>query len=280
MYHTQAAFRTLHHQVLSHKGWGLFGLVLMPWIETNPNEIGFLQSFATRSGDPIPQADPEELCRLYALSRVNELLLLRFQRGRADGTDWPGPQISLDEYLMFAERLGIRVEEGRQFSPFYHEIVEVEEASNADQPITLADSIWPCLMLGDMLFSRAGVRVTGGASFIRKDIAESSTLYWAYRRKNRPFCDLSQGWGSNSQWRTSFRRDYRIGPVFYFNVDGKHDLAKQVPTANDRDGLTGTERIELLTNRCFVVAAKPHDDLWPWDDSYTSSGGAVLANPL
>src|SRR5262249_26375282 len=151
-------------------------------------------------------------------------------------------------------------------SGVYSEVVEVEEARAKHQPVTLASSFCPCLLLGGMVFSRAGVRVSSGRQFISKVVAESSTLYWAFRRKNRPFQDLSHGWGSNSQWRTRFRRDYRVGQDFYYNVDGKHDLAAPEPTPEDRDGLTREERIELLTNRCFVRTMKPHGDLWPYDD--------------
>ena len=76
-----------------------------------------------------------------------------------------------------------------------------------------------------------------------------------------------RGWGSNSQWRTAFRRDYQIGGDFFFNVDGVHDLAYQTSGA-DRDDLTQQERIELLIHRHFITVDKPHEDLWPYDDVY------------
>jgi hypothetical protein len=123
-------------------------------------------------------------------------------------------------------------------------------------------------MLGGMLFSRAGARVSGGRRLIRKVVAESSTLYWAYRRKNRPYQDLSHGWGSDSQWRTRFRRDYRCGPQLLYNVDGTHDMDVPDATADDSDSLSRDERIELLTNRCFILTARPHNDLWPYDDVF------------
>jgi hypothetical protein len=120
-----------------------------------------------------------------------------------------------------------------------------------------------------MMFSRAGVAVHGGTDRIRPQIATSSKMYWAFRRKNRPYHDLSQGWGSNLQWRTSLRRDYRIGGRFYFNVDGKNDLEGSGFRSPNEDGLSLAERIELLTNRCFIRTAKPHGDLWPYDDCYS-----------
>ena len=270
MHSSQADFRELFDLIHGKHSRPLYWYVIAPWIESHADE--WLPSFASRPGSPIPSADVEDLWHLYALSRVNETLLLGFQHGRADGTDWPGPKISADEYVRFAELLGLTVTPSASFSPFFHEIVEVEEAGDEDQPISLTSTFWPCLMLGDMVFSRAGVRVSGGRHFIRKDVAESSTLYWAFRRKNRPYQDLSHGWGSNSQWRTRFRRDYRIGQEFHYNVDGKHDLAAPEPTAVDRDGLTREERAELLTNRCFLRTPKPHNDLWPYDDMLRARG--------
>jgi hypothetical protein len=266
MHSSQADYRELFELLQSKDSRPPYWYVIAPWVESHPGEREWLRSFALRRGDPIPQAEVEELWRLYALSRVNETLLLGFQRGRADGCDWPGPRISLDDYQRFAESLGLTATEPAAFSPFYHEVVEVDEARDEDQPVRLVATLWPCLLLGDMVFSRAGVRVSGGRKFIRKDVAESSTLYWAFRRKNRPFQDLSHGWGSNSQWRTSFRRDYRIGQEVHYNVDGKLDLAAPDSTVESRDDLTREERTELLTNRCFVRTTKPQNDLWPYHD--------------
>ena len=31
------------------------------------------------------------------------------------------------------------------------------------------------------------------------------------------------------------------------------------------------ERIELLVNRCFILTAKPAEDLWPYDDRLVMS---------
>ena len=270
----QGDFRELYASLIEYEGGSAYRDVLAPWVEANTGELDWLRSFASRSRTPVPVAEPEDLWGLYALGRVNEILLLRFEHGRADENDWPGPEISLDEYAAFAESLGLAVAAVREpFSPFYHEIVEVHEADDEECPVSLLATLWPCLMLGEMLFSRAGVRVVGGRKFIRKEVAESSTLYWAYRRKHRPYHDLSRGWGSNSQWGTNFRRDYRIGQGFYYNIDGTHDLTVMDPTAEDRDGSAREERIELLTNRCFVTTTKPHDDLYPYNDVFRTGAG-------
>lgn len=263
--------RGLYEAIHEFAGDSLYGQLLAPWVDANAEVRAWMASFAARLGNPIPPATHEELWELYALSRVSQTLLLRFQSGRADGTDWQPPPITITEYAAFFTALGF-VETGDvPFSPFHHEIVAVEQAADDTAPIAVRDVYWPGLMLGEMVFSRAGVRVTGGRRWIEKAVAESSTLYWAHRRKNRPFQDESHGWGSNSQWRTAFRRDYRIGDTIHFNVDGCRDPI----AAAESDDLTPTERIELVTHRCFVTTTKRDGDLWPYDLRHTSSTGVT-----
>jgi hypothetical protein len=117
-------------------------------------------------------------------------------------------------------------------------------------------------MLGDMMFSRAGVTVRGGRRYVMKEPAETSCLYWAHWRKHRPTTDLSDGWGSNSQWRTRFRRDYLLDGVYHYNVD------VDVGHAGEPDLSTAQLR-ELLVNRCFVTEPEPErsGDHWPYDET-------------
>ena len=122
------------------------------------------------------------------------------------------------------------------------------------------------------MLCRAGVRVRGGRDHIKKEVAEKSTLYFTYSRKNRPVSDLSHGWGTNSQWRTSFRRDYVDESYFYYNVG--EVMAESKPLdEGDRispDGnLAPGERVELLKHRCFVLSEASHEDQWPYDDMYS-----------
>jgi hypothetical protein len=173
------------------------------------------------------------------------------------------------------------VVESAGFTPFFHEIVTVDEATDENQPPAVTDVLWPGLTLGPLLFSRAGVRVSAGRRLLRKDLAESSTLYWAHRRRNRPAADLSHGWGGNSQWRTSFRRDYAIDGELHFNVDADPDRRDTMPE------LTSAQRVELLTHRCIVTTEPPlpENDLWPYDDTLrspagVSESGAWLLAPL
>jgi hypothetical protein len=229
-----------------------------------------LHGFAHRSGNPIPPAEHGDLSGLYALSRVNDVLITPFQGNLFDGEASRSKdklETLLPGYLLFAELLGLKKVEQPFFSSFHHEIVAVEESADEDHPVRLESTFWPCLMLGDMMFSRAGVRVSGGRQCISKQVAESSTLYWTFLRNNRPVSDLSHGWGSNSQWGTDFRRDYQIDGELYYNVDGQHDLRKSFARSEDRDDLSQEERIELLVNRCFIVTERPHTGLWPFDDT-------------
>ena len=261
-------FRSLYDAVLSHDGWSLYWQVLAPWLDSHEGEVEWLRAFAARGGDPIPPASDEDLWALYALSRAHDLLLTRFQPYRPEGTSFaPGTPLSLAEYIDFARALGFGVSEPSVFSSFYHEVVEVEVAASPDEPASVVACFWPCLMLGDLLFSRAGALISVGANAMDKEIAETSTLYWAYRRRNRPTNDLSFGWGSNSQWRTRFRRDYRIAGSLHYNVDGSVDLEAEPLSDPDDSGLTQNERIELLTHRCFVATTKPFADLFPFGDT-------------
>ncbi|WP_025120568.1 MULTISPECIES: hypothetical protein [unclassified Serratia (in: enterobacteria)] len=256
--------RMLHDLLLGYKGENCYVEILMPWLKENQSEVGWLCSLSQRAVTSIPKATDEELWRLYALSRVLELLALHFQKG--DGTDWPGPEISRQQFDLFAESLGIRVEYLANYHPFSHEVVELIPISNRFPQII--QHHWAGLMLGNMRMLRAGVTLSASPTVLRPGIADSSTLYWAYRRKNRPYQDLSQGWGSNSSWRTRFRRDYKIENTLYFNVDGTEDLMLIPPELLDDAGLNKEERVELLVNRSFVITDKAHDDLWPYDDKF------------
>lgn len=272
MYASQSPYRDLVEELMGYQGSATYFEVLVPWLQANEREVLWLQEVGRRGGRPIPTASSEELCRLYALSRVCETLLLRFQHGEADG--WSGPQLTLDDYERFATALGLVPSRPDTYSPFHHEITAVVESQGPEPFVGVIAYDWPCLTLGAMLFSRAGVRLSAPARKFAPGIADSSTLYWAYRRRRRPCHDLSQGWGNNSQWATKFRRDYRIGNQFYFNVDGKTDLAQPLRIPGEH-GLSQTERVELLINRCFVVTDKVNDDLWPYDDTICLATGTA-----
>jgi len=98
-----------------------------------------------------------------------------------------------------------------------------------------------------------------GRERIDPERAARSTLYWAFARNGRPTTDLSRGWGSNSQWRTSFRRDYEADGVLYYNVDVVRETRGADPDLDEAAAR------ELVRHRCFVTGTQPDDDRWPYD---------------
>ena len=227
------SFRELYEEIRDYEGGDLYADVLRR--RALDDERGWLAAFGRRRGRPIPEATTEELWQLYALSRVVDMLRLR-----ADIAE-------------FMESLGLRRIAPRPFHPFFHEVVSVGGRFA---------EVWPGYMLGPLVIARAGV--VADADF-PKEVAETSTLYWAFRRANRPTADLSMGWGSNSQWRTTFRRDYLLDGILYYNVDGR---GRRGPSAELDDDLDAAEKLELLRHRCFVRCRKPDANRWPYDDSY------------
>jgi hypothetical protein len=99
-------------------------------------------------------------------------------------------------------------------------------------------------------------------------VATTSTLYFTSRREPRPATDLSHGWGSNSQWRTSFHRFYSDEDGLHLNWDGEVDIGADPPADRRDDPDPLDQRRELLLHRCFVRTALPRDedDRFPYDD--------------
>lgn len=299
------AFRALYILIREYQNEpehaDLYRDVLLPWQSHALDAMSVLRVYGDIEArlwrpdqpDPCSGGDSKYYsCRehLYALSRISDLLLLpqqpvwdflhpplwswtaesverHFGWMRDVGIPQWTPSISLEERNAWLGSLGFTEIQQPTFHPFYHEIVEVEQSSDSDEPISLLGVVWPGFMLGQMMFCRAGVRVRGGERFVRKDIAEHSHLYWAFVRNNRPAVDRSHGWGHNSQWSTDFRRDYMDEDAYYYCVDGYvdvHDESTEEPgepggaNAEGDPDLTLSMRIELLTNRCFISNSERH----------------------
>lgn len=257
MHSDQLPYRQLHDEMLEYDGDALFDEVLAPWLRAQDGERRWLDAMRTRRGDPVPTVRQEESGRLYALSRIVQLLELSFTpRTLAEG--WTVAPVSRDEFARFMDALGLEPVERAGFHPFYHEVVTVDQAPEEDAAPELAETLWPGYMLGPLQISRGGVRVRAGRRHLVKEIAEGSTLYWAYARNNRRTEDLSRGWGGNSQWRTGFRRDYALDGALHYNVDARD------PGPGAGIDFTAAERAELLRHRCFVTCTRPSDDLFPY----------------
>lgn len=251
-----------------YEGTAAFAELLIPWLEAHPGEAAWLASLRERGRSSVPAVTAEELWRLYALSRLCETLVLRLQRSNREA-DASGNAWSMQQVEDFFARIGIDALRPDAFAPFHHEIVEMIPSAVPHQAPCILAWHWPCFMLGPLLIMRAGVTVSAGTRVLVPGIADASTLYWTYRRENRPSQDLAHGWGHNSSWRTAFRRDYDLGGEHHFNVDAPRDLADVDPGALNEYGLTKTERLELLIHRSFVTSATEHTDLFPYNDRFS-----------
>ena len=260
-------FRQLYHLILDYEGDRLHQDVLLPWEDQARVTTSLLSAFKQADSPAIDEESLQEgLWSLYALSRINDYLMLPFQDDERGVWEYPG--ISQGQYLDFFTAAGLTPFLSDSFSPFRHEIVRVQPSEYPDEPIRVVETVWPGLMFGNLLFSRSGVVVSGGSGHVDKRVAEASTLYFIHRRLHRRTNDPSKGWGSNSQWRTDFRRDYEHRGQWVYHADGKNLLGLDATAGGDRDGLTAEERIELCKNRCFIVTGKDDVDLWPYDDRY------------
>ncbi|WP_406505463.1 hypothetical protein [Streptomyces sp. NBC_00212] len=290
--------RELYEALGQYEGMEPYEQIVVPWLDRAQG--GYRAWLATAAGDGAwwtgKGAEPtgqKLVWELYTLHRVSDRLLLTFQPSSDEpGSPDPRPLLSEWQYLDVFTSLGMTLfEDGDAFDPFLHEIVEVEQADDPHAPIEITEILWPGLMLGRLLFSRAGVRIRSGIKYAQRGVADCSPLYWTFRRRHRPTVDLSQGWGSNSQWRTDFRLDYRTPAGDRLNVagdrpiDGSADLHPDHPEnlSPEERLLTSGERRELLRHRCLLRAPEAADalagspawerDLMPFDWQLPNSEG-------
>ena len=205
----------------------------------------------------LAEMDSDIPYELYAFSRICDLLVLDLPLEvpvRVDVPTWY-LGVSLEQRAQLMESWGLDRVTQTTFHPFYHEIVQVTQSDHADEPISLVSELWPCFMFGDLMLTRAGVHVRGGIQHINKPMAEASTLYFTFCRSNRHAADLSHGWGSNSQWRTLFRRDYRMKDGYRYHADGQYQVLcdrSTWPYYKENPWLTASLRCEVLRHRCYV----------------------------
>jgi hypothetical protein len=272
-------FLPLALRLLGYDGQDVYNDLLIPWVEAHPGAAAWLASLRERGCIAAPTLQPEDLWRLYALNRACEMLMLSLEIAGPQARSGGHLALSMHQFEDFFFRLGIDSTRPEVYAPFHHEIVATFPAPAQDQAPQILAWHWPCLMLGTLMIQRGGVTLAAGVEVLAPGIADTSSLYWAYRRNSRPTHDLSHGWGSNSRWRTAFRRDYYLDDTHYFNVDGQCDLSSVDPRTHDEFGLSTAERIELLINRSFVTTPKAHTDLFPYDDRVSMVAPAAPRQP-
>ena len=116
-------------------------------------------------------------------------------------------------------------------------------------------------MIGELVFTRAGVHVRAGSAHAVPGIADRSTLHWEYWRRHRATSDGSFWWGHNSQWATGFRRDYITsrGHVYDFDALSSYSRRRRLSQAGDstQQPLT-TDQASFNKNRCQLrTGAEP-----------------------
>ncbi len=260
--------RPLFHWMRDYRGKSLWQDVFLDkWTELENIRLKYLE-LKNRAcmHKPWPPIETHELYDFYSVSRLSDLMLGALP---VNNTEYDsGRHITLDNYITLFEHIGFTAVWPQQFHPFYCEIVEIEQGEGDE--VGLLTTLWPAIMLGNMMFSRAGVKVRAPLRLLKKGFADASVLYWSYTRNARRTIDLSQGWGSNSQWSTIFRRDFDLGDRYAYNVDqGVINLGTAFDFDDDNDmwKMPLEHRIELLKYRSVVSeGCRDSDDYWPYYD--------------
>jgi hypothetical protein len=206
----------------------------------------------------------ETLWELYAASRVRDVLLLAHPPGPADdsvhelnealGRRQPRFQpVPVGQVTQFFSAIGCQPVTEASFDPILHEIITCEAAADPDAPIVITGHAWPALMIGELVFTRAGVHVRAGTAHAVPGIADRSTLHWEYWRRHRTTSDESFWWGHNSQWKTMLRRDYITshGHVYDFDALSSYSRSLHLSLAGDSAQLPLTaDQASFIKNRC------------------------------
>jgi hypothetical protein len=119
----------------------------------------------------------------------------------------------------FFAAIGCRPITEAGFDPILHEILTCKAADHPGAPIEITRQEWPALMIGELVFTRAGVHVRAGSAHAVPGVADRSTLHWEYWRRHRVTSDGSFWWGHNSQWKTAPRRDYVTSRGHVYDFD-------------------------------------------------------------
>ncbi|WP_370155446.1 hypothetical protein [Streptacidiphilus sp. EB129] len=272
--------RRLFHTVEAYQGVDVFPAVVEPWLDEHTDAVrealaplaalGGWTRTEYEFGDPLETA--------YALSRVSDALIYKFQPLLPPGSETPWahdiheperwPRITCDQYLAAFARFGMAPIGDVAFEPFFHEVVHVEQHEYPGAPVEITGTLWPGLTFGQMLFSRTGVTVRAGARHLVAGIADRSPLHSVFMRRYRDTFDGSLGWGSNSQWKTDFRRDYLTDAAFHFAIDEEPDSDQDIHGGPRR--LTPPERSDLVRHRCLT---RPLQDPEAWHSA--SPGGRL-----
>lgn len=239
------------------------------WVTENNYRNYLSNTFDKFQADKNFDLPQDGIWELYALTRVIDILTLPFQtNNKADGSEWLGPKLSIRDYIAFNNLIGLETVTPKLFNTFDCEIIEAQEGE-IDFEIT--ECFFPAIKFKNLIIKRAGVKISLNPHNYNLDLTNNSSIYWTYRRKNRKCLDLSQGWGSNSQWRTDLRLDIETKDSFIYNLKGKFDLnnlTAELLEELSQQNLEIQEAIELTKYRHFIKSIKDDSDLFPYDFKY------------
>ncbi|MBX3163105.1 MAG: hypothetical protein KF900_01380 [Bacteroidetes bacterium] len=260
--------RDLYFKVLDFEDEQLYELVLKNWIIENGYK-NYLSDISNKLQTDKIHLSQEDIWELYALTCVLDILTLRFQPdNKADGSEWSGSKLSISEYVEFNNLIGLNTITPTSFGTFDCEILEAHTGENDFQ---INECLFPAVKLKNLMLKRAGVKISLNPQNYNLSLINNASIYWTFRRKNRKYFDLSQGWGSDSQWRTDLRLDIETDNSFIYNYNGKLNLnnitAEQLHEIKEQ-GLEVEEAIELTKYRHFISSTKNGLDLFPYHFKY------------
>jgi hypothetical protein len=219
----------------------------------------------TMAYEPEDDGLAETLWQLYAASRVRDALLLAHQPApagdyvremdRALGRDQPVFRpVPVAQVTGFFAAIGCRPVTEACFDPVLHEILTCEAAGHPGAPIEVTGQEWPALMIGELVFARAGVHVRAGSAHAVPGVADRSTLHWEYWRRHRATSDGSFWWGHNSQWRTVPRRDYITSRGHVYDFDALFSTflrrVREHPADEGARHPLTADQASFIKNRC------------------------------
>lgn len=233
----------------------------MTWVARRA--AGVARFDLTMPSEPENMDLVKTLWELYAASRVRDVLLLAHQPGPVSDPVRELDQalhreqplfrpVPVDQITAFFARIGCRPATETSFDPILHEIITCEADDDPATPIQITGQAWPALMLGELVFTRAGVHVRAGSAHAVPGVADRSELHWEYWRRHRITSDGSFWWGHNSQWKTELRRDYTTSDGHIYDYDAFssfHRLSPLCATGGDVGPLTA-DQASFIKNRC------------------------------
>ena len=262
------SIKDLYLEILDFDGDHIFETMIKKWVLEN-NYQSIISNISQKILSDKIVLSQNDIFELYALNRVLDVLTLQFQpNNHADG-EWLGPKISVLEYIEFTHLIGLETFTPESFHTFNCEIMDVQ-AGTCD--FKIIEQYFPAVKLKNLIIKRAGVKLSLNPTHYDLELINQAAIYWTFRRKNRKYFDLSQGWGSNSQWGTDFRLDFETKDCFIYNILGKQDLntpnSDTITELHDSN-LEIEEAIELVKFRHFMACPKDDSDLFPYDYKYS-----------